>query len=93
MRNLLDLRQRAGARRETLRRTAATRARALAARFDLCGIVYESEAMHTLVAMATQVAHADVPVLITGPNGAGKEVLAEIVQANSARARRAVSSR
>ena len=40
--------------------------------------------MHTLVAMATQVAHAEVPVLITGPNGAGKEVLADIVQANSA---------
>ena len=36
--------------------------------------------------MATQVAHADVPVLITGPNGAGKEVLADIVQANSERA-------
>src|SRR6185437_13734238 len=50
---------------------------------DLRGIVYESEALHTLVAMATQVAHADVPVLITGPNGAGKEVLADIVQANS----------
>jgi DNA-binding NtrC family response regulator len=37
--------------------------------------------------MATQVAHADVPVLITGPNGSGKEVLADIVQGNSARAR------
>jgi DNA-binding NtrC family response regulator len=34
--------------------------------------------------MATQVARADVPVLITGPNGAGKEILAEIIQANSA---------
>ena len=55
----------------------------LAERFDLCSIVYASESMHTLVAMATQVAHADVPVLITGPNGAGKEVLADIVQANS----------
>jgi DNA-binding NtrC family response regulator len=33
--------------------------------------------------MATQVAHADVPVLITGPNGAGKEVLADIIHANS----------
>jgi DNA-binding NtrC family response regulator len=42
-----------------------------------------SEAMHTLVCMATQVAHADVPVLITGPNGAGKEVLADIIHANS----------
>jgi DNA-binding NtrC family response regulator len=36
--------------------------------------------------MATQVAHAEVPVPITGPNGAGKEVLADIVQANSAQA-------
>ena len=57
---------------------------ALAARFDLRGAVYESEAMHELLAMATQVAHADVPVLVTGPNGVGKEVLAEVVQANSA---------
>jgi DNA-binding NtrC family response regulator len=39
--------------------------------------------MHTLVSTATHVAHADVPILITGPNGAGKEVLADIVQANS----------
>jgi DNA-binding NtrC family response regulator len=29
------------------------------------------------------VARADVPVLITGPNGAGKEVVAAIIQANS----------
>ena len=57
---------------------------ALDARFDLRGAVYESEAMHELFAIATQVAHADVPVLITGLNGAGKEVLAEVVQANSA---------
>jgi DNA-binding NtrC family response regulator len=35
------------------------------------------------VQVATQVARADVPVLITGPNGAGKEVIAEIIQANS----------
>jgi DNA-binding NtrC family response regulator len=37
-----------------------------------------------VVQMATQVAKADVPVLVTGPNGAGKEILAEIIQANSA---------
>ena len=36
-----------------------------------------------MASMAAQVAHADVPVLITGPNGAGKEVLADIVHANS----------
>ena len=39
--------------------------------------------MHAVVQMATQVAKADVPVLVTGPNGAGKEMLAEIIQANS----------
>jgi DNA-binding NtrC family response regulator len=83
VRNLLDLQS---ARREAAEiRTERQEARdELAERFDLRSIVYESQAMHTLVAMATQVAHADVPVLITGPNGAGKEVLADIVQANSA---------
>jgi DNA-binding NtrC family response regulator len=39
--------------------------------------------LHTVVQVATQVARADVPVLITGPNGAGKEIIAEIIQANS----------
>jgi DNA-binding NtrC family response regulator len=82
VRNLLDLR---AARAEALEIRAERReARdTLAERFNLCSVVYESQAMHTLVAMATQVAHADVPILITGPNGAGKEVLADIVQANS----------
>ncbi|HEV2211917.1 MAG TPA: sigma-54 dependent transcriptional regulator [Gammaproteobacteria bacterium] len=56
---------------------------ALAARFDLCGIVYESAAMQQVVAIATQVAHADVPVVILGPNGAGKEMIADIIHANS----------
>ena len=57
----------------------------LARRHDLRDIVYESEAMHRVVSLAVQVAAADVPVLITGPNGVGKEKLAEIVQANSGR--------
>jgi len=52
---------------------------------DLCGLVYASPAMHRVVSLAVQVATADVPVLITGPNGAGKEKIAEIVQANSLR--------
>jgi len=58
---------------------------ALARSFDLRGIVYESAAMHRVVTLALQVAAADVPVLITGPNGAGKEKIAEIIQANSGR--------
>src|SRR5262245_20788349 len=69
-------------------RVQEERARAreeLASRFDLCGLLYESETMHRVVALAVQVASADVPVLITGPNGAGKEKIAEIVQANSRR--------
>ncbi|MBS0376796.1 MAG: sigma-54-dependent Fis family transcriptional regulator [Proteobacteria bacterium] len=57
---------------------------ALAARYDLRGAVYESDAMHELFVTATRVAAADVPVLLTGPNGAGKEVLADVIQANSA---------
>jgi DNA-binding NtrC family response regulator len=85
VRNLLDLRS-AREEAEALRAGRRAARKGLAERFDLRGLVYESEAMHTLVAMATQVAHADVPVLITGPNGAGKEVLADIVQANSAQA-------
>ncbi|HUK02160.1 MAG TPA: response regulator, partial [Steroidobacteraceae bacterium] len=60
-RNLLDLRV---ARDEAQRIRAEQRAEraALAARFDLRGIIYQSQTMHGLVAMATQVAHADVPV-------------------------------
>jgi DNA-binding NtrC family response regulator len=83
VRNLLDLRK-ARAEAQALRSQRRAARETLAEQFDLCGIVYESETMHTLVSTATHIAHADVPVLITGPNGAGKEVLADIVQANSA---------
>ena len=56
---------------------------ALAQKYDLCGLRFQSDAMFNLLQITTQVAHADVSVLITGPNGAGKEKIAEIVQANS----------
>jgi DNA-binding NtrC family response regulator len=88
VRNLLDLCT-ARAEAQEIRAERREARETLGERFDLCGIVYESQAMHTLVAMATQVAHADVPVLITGPNGSGKEVLADIVEANSAPAGKA----
>ena len=81
-RNLLQL---SAVRREN-RELSDNRARAraaLAEQFDLCGIIYESDAMNYVVGAATQVAHSDVPVLVTGPNGVGKEKLADIVQANS----------
>ena len=87
VRNLLDLR--AAVEENIQRRANRAEARAaLAERYDLRGLVYESEAMHTVASMAAQVAHADVPVLITGPNGAGKEVLADLVHANSTRRER-----
>ncbi|GAB4192267.1 MAG: sigma-54 dependent transcriptional regulator [Wenzhouxiangellaceae bacterium] len=57
----------------------------LAEQFDVCGLIYASEEMHEVVATAVRVAKADVPILITGPNGCGKEKLAELVQANSPR--------
>lgn len=53
-------------------------------RYDLNGIVFASEAMARTLDLACQVARSDVPVLITGPNGAGKERIAAIVHANSA---------
>jgi DNA-binding NtrC family response regulator len=45
--------------------------------------VFADAATMRAVHLACQVARADVPVLITGPNGAGKEGIASIVQANS----------
>ena len=56
----------------------------LAKTHDLCGVVYESRAMAAAVELACRVARAEVPVLITGPNGSGKERIAAIVHANSA---------
>jgi DNA-binding NtrC family response regulator len=66
-----------------LERAASGARAALARDYDLRGLVFESPAMERCVRLACQVARADVPVLITGPNGAGKERIAEIVHANS----------
>jgi DNA-binding NtrC family response regulator len=57
---------------------------ALERQYDLCGQVVASGAMERVVALAGQVARSDLPVLVTGPNGAGKEGVAAIVHANSA---------
>jgi DNA-binding NtrC family response regulator len=80
--NLLELSE---ARRELARRRVgeSRRKHELAERYDLRGLVFADPAMEQVVALACQVARADVPVLIVGPNGAGKDKIAEIVQANS----------
>jgi DNA-binding NtrC family response regulator len=81
--NLLEL---AETKRELSRRRAAESRRRtdLEQRYDLRDAVFADPATERVIALACQVARADVPVLITGPNGAGKEKIAEIVQANSA---------
>lgn len=82
VRNLLQIR--ALQRENEKLKVARARSRAeVSSRYDLAGIVYESDAMHRIVSLAVQVAAADVPVLITGESGAGKEKIAEIIQANS----------
>jgi len=83
VKNLLEL---SVTRRELARRRADENRRRteLELRYDLRDVVFADPAMERVIALACQVARADVPVLITGPNGAGKEKVAEIVQANSA---------
>ena len=85
VRNLLELsEQRMLAARLSLavQNDAADRAQALN-KIDLRGGLFVSSAMQALVQMAARVAPSDVAVLISGPNGAGKERIAEIVHYNS----------
>jgi len=82
--NLLEL---ADSTRELQRTRQERRVRreALAGRLDLDGLVAQSETMLAMLEMAAQVARTDLPVLVSGPNGCGKERVAAIVHANSAR--------
>ena len=81
--NLIELGQ---ANRELRRRVGRERRQRheLEKQYDLRGVVWADPATERALALACQVARADVPVLITGPNGAGKECIAAIIQANSA---------
>jgi len=83
VRNLLELGQ---ANRSLARRSARERRErsALAQQYDLRGFIWQDPATERVLHLACQVARADVAVLITGPNGAGKERIADIIQANSA---------
>jgi len=81
--NLLEL---AESTREVtrLKRARSKSQEALRARFDLRNLVFADSATERVIELACQVARAELPVLITWPNGAGKERIAEIVHANSA---------
>ncbi len=81
--NLIELGQASRALRQRVQREQRQR-RELERQYDLRGVVWGDPATERVIALACQVARADVPVLITGPNGAGKERIAEIIQANSA---------
>ncbi len=81
--NLLELGE-ANGEIARLREARRERRAALARRHDLAGLVFGSDAMLSLLELAGQIAAAPVPVLITGPNGAGKERIAAFVHANSA---------
>src|SRR3984957_17599570 len=80
--NLLELSESTHHAKKLQRERRARRAR-LATQYDLRSAVFESQAMEAAIELACRVARAPVPVLITGPNGAGKERIAEIVHANS----------
>ncbi|MFO1337865.1 MAG: sigma-54 dependent transcriptional regulator [Burkholderiaceae bacterium] len=82
--NLLEL---GDSTRELHRTQQERRARrgALLQRFDTDGLVFHSEAMLAMLELAAQVARTELPVLVTGPNGSGKEHVAALVHANSPR--------
>jgi len=81
--NLLELSE-STRERERARRARRHQRERLARTYDLRSVVFESEQMERAVELACRVARSPLPVLITGPNGAGKERIAEIVHANSA---------
>jgi TyrR family helix-turn-helix protein len=49
------------------------------------GFVYQSAQMEEVVSLALRLAKVDCSVLITGPSGVGKEIIADIIHSNSAR--------
>ena len=80
--NLLELNELQAEQLESASKRSASR-RELEENYNLCDIQFQSDAMLQLLRMATRVAPSNVPILITGPNGSGKEKIAEVIQANS----------
>jgi len=80
--NLLELAEMAAAQAERQREDLRRR-KELTERYTLGGLIFVSDTMQRVVELACRVSRAEAPVLITGPNGSGKERIAEILHANS----------
>jgi DNA-binding NtrC family response regulator len=80
--NLLELAEMATAQAQRQREDSRRR-KELTERYALGGLVFVSDMMQRVVELACRVSRAEAPVLITGPNGSGKERIAEILHANS----------
>ncbi|MDB5961529.1 MAG: sigma-54-dependent Fis family transcriptional regulator, partial [Massilia sp.] len=75
--NLIELGQASRALAQRVQRERRQR-RELELHFDLRGMVWQDPATERVLHLACQVARADVPVLISGPHGTGKERIAEV---------------
>jgi len=82
VKNLIELGQVNRALQQRVQRERKQK-RELETKYDLRDYVWQDPLTERVLGMACQVAKSDVSVLITGPNGAGKERIAEIIQANS----------
>ncbi|MBC3873197.1 sigma-54-dependent transcriptional regulator [Undibacterium flavidum] len=82
VKNLIELGQVNRALQQRVQRERKQK-RELETKYNLHDFVWQDPATERVLGMACQVAKSDVSILITGPNGAGKERIAEIVQANS----------
>ena len=69
-----------------IRRENAQLRSALSAEFSLQGIVGKSQAMKDVVSVLERIAPSDVPILIEGESGTGKDLLARAAHAMSRRA-------
>ena len=70
LRNLLRLRS-LQLENDQLRTKVRETRRSLVENYNLCGIVYESAALHQSISLAISIAGSDAPVLLTGPSGSG----------------------
>jgi DNA-binding NtrC family response regulator len=80
--NLIELGQSSRELRRRVQRERRSK-HELERQYDLRGVIWNDPATERVLSLACQVARADVPVLISGANGTGKERIAEIIQANS----------